>query len=284
MVSCTTQLGFAVIAALSLCVRSACAEDKSRYTLFNPTPRNLMRELSTDRPDKTESPYTVDAGHVQVEMDFANYVYRDDKGSQSRDWNILPFNLKIGLLNTVDVQLIFNDYLLTRNKNSPNDKTKKTEGVGNVTSRLKINVWGDDGGDSAFAIMPFITFPTSSNGLESDSYEGGLILPLALTLPAEIWLGMMTEIDIVRDDDNSGNHSEFVNSVTLGHAIVGELAGYVEFFSSISAQSSSEWIGTFDAGVTYGITPDVQIDVGLNIGVTNSADDLNPFTGLSWRF
>src|SRR4051794_35141958 len=40
--------------------------NKCRYTLFNPTPRKQMREMATDRPDKTESPYTVDAGHVQI--------------------------------------------------------------------------------------------------------------------------------------------------------------------------------------------------------------------------
>ena len=49
--------------------------DKSDYNLFNPTPRELMREMSTDRPDTTESPYTVDAGHYQVEMSFVDYVH-----------------------------------------------------------------------------------------------------------------------------------------------------------------------------------------------------------------
>src|SRR5215208_5769920 len=50
-------------------------KDKNVYNLFHPTPPDLMRELSTDRPDKTESPYTVDAGHVQIEMDLASYSY-----------------------------------------------------------------------------------------------------------------------------------------------------------------------------------------------------------------
>jgi len=45
------------------------APDKSSFHFFNPTPRSLMRELSTDRPDKTESAYTVDAGHFQIESD-----------------------------------------------------------------------------------------------------------------------------------------------------------------------------------------------------------------------
>ena len=30
--------------------------DKSGYTLFNPTPEEYMREISPDRPDKTEQP------------------------------------------------------------------------------------------------------------------------------------------------------------------------------------------------------------------------------------
>ena len=37
--------------------------NKSQYNLFNPTPRALMREMSTDRPAKTASAYAVDAGH-----------------------------------------------------------------------------------------------------------------------------------------------------------------------------------------------------------------------------
>ena len=40
--------------------------DKAQYTLFNPTPPQWLREMSTDRPDKTESPYTVDAVHFQI--------------------------------------------------------------------------------------------------------------------------------------------------------------------------------------------------------------------------
>jgi hypothetical protein len=44
---------------------------KNCYTPFNPTPESLLRELATDRSDKTERPITVDAGHFQFEMDFA---------------------------------------------------------------------------------------------------------------------------------------------------------------------------------------------------------------------
>jgi hypothetical protein len=58
--------------------------DKSRYNLFNSVPVEFMRTLSTDRPDKTESPYTVDAGHFQVEMDFASATFDKSDGVATR--------------------------------------------------------------------------------------------------------------------------------------------------------------------------------------------------------
>ena len=41
------------------------APDKSGFTLFRPTPDALLRELATDRPDKTENPYTVVPPDIQ---------------------------------------------------------------------------------------------------------------------------------------------------------------------------------------------------------------------------
>src|SRR6266404_9228401 len=82
--------------------------DKSAFNLFNPVPENLMRELSPDRPDKTDSPFTVDAGHFQVEMDFANYTWDSPtpQGVKTEGYQIAPANLKVGVLNNVDFQLV----------------------------------------------------------------------------------------------------------------------------------------------------------------------------------
>ena len=75
-----------------------------------------------------------------------------------------------------------------------------------------------------------------------------------------------------------------MNTVTFGHDIIGDLGGYVEFFSSVSAEAGSDWVGTVDLGLTYALTKNIQLDAGINIGVTRAADDWNPFVGISWRF
>jgi hypothetical protein len=37
-------------------------------------------------------------------------------------------------------------------------------------------------------------------------------------------------------------------------------------------------------GLTYGVTKNLQLDAGVNIGVTRAAEDLNPFLGLTSRY
>jgi hypothetical protein len=281
-------------AAHWLMVPFACAqaalgspEDKAEYTLFHPAPNSALREMSTDRPDKTESPYTVDAGHFQVEMDLFTYTRDHDTSggaNMSREeFSIAPVNLKIGLLNNVDLQFLWSSFVHQRTKERITGAIRTTSGFGDFVTRLKVNLWGDDGGNTAAALMPFVKFPTSQNGLGNNAVEGGIIIPWTASLPHGWGMGVMTEFDFNENSDTRNYHAEFINSITFSHDIVGELAGYVEFFSQVSQEAHSDWIGTADFGFTYGLSPNVQLDTGINLGVTRAADDINPFVGLSIR-
>lgn len=262
--------------------------DKSDYNLFNPTPTELLRDLSTDRPDKTESAYTVDAGHFQIEADLFNYSHDHDTRSGADTvvdaFTIGSVNVKAGLLNWMDLQLIFDTYSHVTTDDRVTAQKVTQSGAGDFTTRLKMNLWGNDGGPTALAVMPFVKAPTSQDNLGNDDVEGGVIIPLALSLPHGWDMGLMTEFDFVRNGADTGYTTDFVNTVTVSHNIVGNLGGYLEFFSQVSSESGVDWIGTVDFGLTYGISENLQLDGGINIGVTDSADDLNPFVGLSYRF
>jgi hypothetical protein len=259
-------------------------ENKSRYNLFNPTPENLLRELATDRPDKTEGPTTVDAGHCQFEMDFATFTYDRTDGVRTKNWNIAPFNIRVGLLNNVELSLIFESYLREVVDDRPARTISTLSGIGDFIARLKINLWGDDGGQTALALFPFVKFPTTTGGLGNASVEGGAIFPFSMKLPAKVDMGMETGVSFLRNESGRNYHEEFVNSVTFTREIIGKLSGYCEFFSSVSTEHDSDWIGTVDLGVTYALTENLQLDCGCNIGVTHAADDINAFSGISVRF
>src|SRR5262245_10048745 len=212
--------------------------DKSNYHLFNPSPSGAMREMSTDRPDKTESAYTVDAGHFQIEMDLISYSHDRDKSGGADvtvdAFAIAPVNLKAGLCNRADLQVVLDTYNYVRTKDGVSGTRLTQRGFGDITTRLKVNLWGNDGGKTALAAMPFVKLPTNQDKLGNNSVEGGLILPLAVELPAGWGMGVMTEFDCIRDGAGDGYHAEFVNSITFSHDIAGNLGGYIEFWSLAS--------------------------------------------------
>ena len=275
---------FAGLTGFGVRAQETSTPDKGGYTLFNPVPNTLLRELSPDRPDKTESPYTVDAGRFQLEMDFANYTHDKSDGTTTKAWNVAPVNFKIGLLNNVDFQFVFDNYLHVRTDNRVAGTVTTQSGVGDFTTRLKINLWGDDGGQTAFALLPYLKFPTSTDQLGNNAVEGGIIFPLAVKLPGDLDLGLETAVSCLRDESDGNYHEDFINSITLGHAIIGKLNGYLEFFSDIGTERHAGWIGTVDAGLECLVTENVQLDCGCNFGVTRAADDYNPFAGITVRF
>ncbi|MBI3878581.1 MAG: transporter [Verrucomicrobia bacterium] len=281
----------ALTAGLGLSAASAgfgAEADKGNYTLFHPTPAAQMRELTTDRPDKTESPFTVDAGHAQLEMDLVTFSYdrrnvaHDD--TRVRSWSFAPVNLKLGLCNSADLQLILPTFNQVRTSSTTAGMVQRPSGFGDVLTRLKVNLWGNDGGTTALGLMPYVKWPTAQSQLGNGSVEGGLIVPLAVKLPRGWDLGAMAQFDAARDVAGRGHHAEFIQSITFSHDLVGKLGGYAEFFSSVSAERGSSWIATADFGLTYGLTPNLQLDAGVNLGLTRAADDVAPFVGISARF
>jgi hypothetical protein len=260
------------------------SDDERRYHLFRPTPMDQMREMSTDRPDQTESPYTVDAGHFQLEIDVAGAEFdRDTSGGDVRStgWGT-SYNVKAGLLHNVDIQFVFVPYVMRRVEDRVANTVSEASGFGDFQTRLKINLWGNDGGKTAFGIMPFIKWPLSKSDVRNGKTEGGVIVPLAVELPAGWSMGVMSEFDFV-SDGAGGYDAEYFNTITCSHDIVGKLGGYVEFAALATPENGEDWQGQVGLGFTYGFSADTQMDFGCNFGVTASAPDYNPFIGFSWR-
>src|SRR2546425_13312567 len=171
---------------------------KSVFNLFNPTPAEYLRALDTDGPGSTESPYTVDAGHFQIEMTLVSYTSDRESfnGVMQRfeAWAIAPMHLKIGLLNRLDAQLLLEPYTVLYELEDGSRTTRR--GFGDTTLRLKYNFWGNDGGRTALAMTPYVKLPTSQEGIGNRGVEGGLVLPLAVGLPSALYLGLTNPVAV----------------------------------------------------------------------------------------
>ncbi len=243
-------------------------------SLLNPTPKDRWRELSADRPDFTESPYTVDAGALQIELSFFDYT----KSGDSDAWALAPANIKVGLLESVDIQFVIEPYL------AEEDETGTRDGIGDSQIRLKVNLWGNEGGQTAMAIMPFIQIPTASDELGHNHVEGGVILPFAMELTEGVGLGLMLEADFVYDESAENYETELVGTGAIGFDLTEEVGAYAEIIGSTGAEGDSPHVAMLGLGATYQVSANLQFDAGVNIGLSRDADDLSVFSGVTLRF
>ena len=296
------------------------AAAKLPYNLFNPTPDSLLRPFNTDRPSKTDSPVTVDAGRFQLEADFANFTYdrynalRTDTRVQTL--LVAPTFLKVGLFQNVDFQVLIPTYENIRTDSrgvavtvtSPSTGTEGTgtattttagatgrqvttvDGYGDMFVRLKINLIGNEGGPFIAAVIPFLKAPTASSGVGNGRVEGGINFPINYSLPFSFTLFAQTRYDFLYNGDNDGYHTLFSNSIGAVRAIPGILDGklsmYGEFASAISSRESrtDPLVLTADTGLIFQLTPNVALDVNGFFGLTRGAPDVNVFGGIGVRF
>lgn len=245
--------------------------DKSHYTLFNPTPRELWRELSPDRPDATESPITLDAGALALETSLFDYRYH--QGDET--YTVMANNLKIGLNNNMDLQMVFDTYTL-----EDPEAGDSTEGFSDIQIRLKYNLWGNDGGKSAFALFPYVKIPTGTD-LSNDEFEGGLILPFGLDLMDGVGLGLMPEIDVVYDDSENDHRVQFLHSAVVGFDLTDRLGMFNEYVGVVSEEPYEAY---YAGGFTFSVHDDFILDCGAQIGLNENSDDFGVFLGFTKRF
>ena len=280
-VGAATTAGCAML--LAAAAAAAAVDGKSRYTLLDPTPAAQMRELETDRPDVTESPRTVDAGHFQVELSLLEYTRDSDAGAELDEFVVLPSTLKVGLLNNVDLELVVEPYVHQRVRVDGNEGS--ADGFGATQLRVKVNLWGNDGGgDTALAVMPFVQFPTADDDIGGvDDVEGGVAIPFAMKLPKEWELGLMAEVDVLRDVADEGYGTSFLHTAALGHKIVGDLDGFAEYVGIANHNLGVGYMSIVGGGVKYGLGANAQLDAAMYFGLSDDADDFSVRVGLSMR-
>lgn len=268
---------------LAICFSSTCfgqQTSQKKYSLFNPVPKGLMREMETDRPDVTESPYTVDAGHFQVETDIVRLIKEKTETQQTNTLLINQINLKIGITKSTAIQIGFQSYGNQEEKELLYGTKSIQHGNGDLSLRIKQNLIGNDKGNFVLAILPYVKFPTSQYDDESQ-FEGGLIVPMSYKLPGEWTLGFQVEADRLKDKNQQAMHTEFLQSLTISHPLLKGIDGIAETYYTydFKAHEISNFI---NAAIQMEVLKDFKLDVGFNYGIQHTAER-QYFIGASYR-
>ena len=255
--------------------------DKRKYTLRRPTPRRYMRPMVPDRPGITESPYSVDAGHVQYETDALRLLTRREGTTYGHDLYVNHALAKVGLSDRTDFQLGLDSYTDTRNYDEADPtQTQEYRGVGDLTLRLKHTLVGDDDSRWALGAIGYVTLPTG--GPRGDgAVEFGAVLPVVYQLTKPWSIGGQLATQVYWDRATESRYLQLTPTFATDYQfnklvqVFAELVGYKDV-------RQPQWRSSINTGVQLDISDNVQLDFGTHQPITRSTDR-EYFLGLSFR-
>lgn len=231
-------------------------------------------------------PYTTAPGVFGIELS-AEFIYdrhHPDGADQRVQAGGLTATVKYGITPSADVQIVTDLFEWERTRDF-NAGIRDTEsGFGDITLRLKYNMLGNDGGDVAAAVTPFVRLPTARHDIGSRAVEGGVMVPTFVEIADRWTLEWTPQLAAIRDSADESYELEASYLIALTYVLSDELDAFAEFEHVIDTESGSSWQGVAGGGLTWNMHEDLVVEGGVLLGLTRSADDYGAFVGLATRF
>ncbi|MFC7666924.1 transporter [Hymenobacter humi] len=246
-------------------------------------PGDRLREMRPDRPGVTESPFTVDAGHAQVEVDGLRLINSGSaQQTRTRDLHVAYSNVKFGLSRHTDLQAEVPLYAIAKQRpQSASEWQDRNSGFGDLAIRLKHNWLGNDEKvPVALATIAFVRLPTGG-AAGNGAAEYGLILPLNVELSKKVTLEAQAGVgpELRPRGSPALPAPGPVGGVRLRiHQKVSLLAEGVTQWSSLQHQ----WQSSVNLAPIFNITDNFQVDVGTHLALDRQIDH-EYFVGFTLR-
>jgi hypothetical protein len=151
--------------------------------------------------------------------------------------------------------------------------------------RAKANLWGNEGGKTAFGISPFVKLGTAPDGIGNRATEGGIAALYSWEFAKGWQLSLNSEIDYLKNADDNRYHNQYVNIVGVSRELVKDVTLTAELWSQVNVDPS----GTvkqysFDTAIAWNVRPNVQLDLGANFGLNSDTPALQIYAGIAQRF
>ena len=225
---------------------------------------NVAPPLSTDRPNFTGSVTTLPRGRVQVE---AGYTFTDDAGV-----NVHTFGevwLRVGLADYVELLVGLNSFAWTDGPNATSGLEDTAVGVKVELPVRAVNA----------ALSMVTSVPTGKVGESKAQPE------MRLTLARELGAGasLASNLNIGWPVQGGERFTRFAGSFTAGFSMTPRLGAYVEYYILAPAGLRADDAGFANAGFTFLLSSDVQLDARLGSGVHGPTPNLFFGVGVAVR-
>jgi len=238
------------------------------YLFFIVTYAGYGQKIVTDRPDQTESSSTVPKKSLQIESGML--IKFAEEGDISLREIAIPTTLfRYGLSKVIEIR-VANQYVNIKEKNTSNE----ISGISDLEIGAKIQLFKKESSKTEIAFLSHVILPT---GTKEVSFEKlGTINKLSISHELTDNIGLAYNLGY----NYFGYDNGFLTySLVLGIGITEKVGMYLEPYGSIGI--FDEHLANFDAGVTYLVKDNFQLDFSFGTGINYTMNYLS--AGFSWN-
>jgi len=233
--------------ALVLCLTS--------YAVFSQT-------IVTDRPDQTESSSTIEKGSLQIETGIL-LGFTDDDFSSERQLLAPTTLFRYGITNGIELRVL-SQFESLKDQNS----IQKVSGISDLEIGTKIQLFKKADVNTEIAFLSHVILPTGSKMLSNDKFGTINKFSVSHELSDVIGLGYNVGYDYFGE-----GKGDLTYSVSLGISVTDTFGIYIEPYGSLNDFDTYE--SNFDAGITYLVKDNCQLDFSLGTGINHTMNYLS---------
>jgi hypothetical protein len=225
----------------------------------------LEDPIVADRPDFTEGTSILDTGHFQLE---GGYTFTRLGEEESHTFGELL--LRYGFSQRIELRLEAGSY----DRIETDGAGERISGFEDPGIGLKLRLtdaatWIP--GQPAVAVVAGTSVPVGDEELTSDAWEPSAVLAFDWELFDLIGLG--ANLGAAALDGEDGRFTQVYWSASGGYGLTERLSGYLEYYGISEDEEGGPSLHYLDAGLTYLIHNDLQVDIRVGRGLNGEDPD-----------
>ncbi len=239
----------------------------------NSTP--TLEPLITDRPDATESPSTVAPGFIQVETG-GFYESFEEGGVKNETFTYNTTLVRLGLLDNLELRIGW-DFVEGQTSVNGNKLKDVTSGFNPLLFGTKIGITEEKGWLPEIGLLGHLYLPfMASTDYRPETTGVDFRFSFAHTLSEKSSLSYNLGAQW-RDDSPE---AAYIYTLSYGYSISEKLGAYLELYGDFPEDNKANHL--WDAGLTYLLSNNVQLDATVGSSITDGQDILIS-GGISFR-
>jgi hypothetical protein len=220
--------------------------------------------IVTDRPDFTESAFSVAPGRVQIE---GGVTFSDEGSVDALSWPEVL--IRVGISDAVEFRLTAPDYV----------DIEDVEGFSDMAFGAKLELPKVlDGWD--LAIIGGLELPTGDDEFSGGSVGAEFILIGGTSVGERSSFG--TQVAVATVGDGEENSLQMGATAVFGTSFSDAVGGFLELAATVPEEGDPELIG--HTGLVYLVRENAQFDIHFGLGLTEVSPDALVGAGFSVRF